>query len=587
MQPPTKDKEIGIGGHIPLPLPELKATHSLVEKSPQEPAPKEEEKDPSPPGIELDPQAKSDFPQIIEHPPDTPTPVDEGASSAEINSPPKPTLPKRPDNYKYVIEDFRLIKTLGDGSYGEVLLAVDTLTLEPFAIKRLYKKNLFNARKHFESLIEKMFLQYFEFPFMPRFVASFQDPENLYMVQEYIENGDLAKLVSGGKVLNKTELRFVAAEMVSILETFQSNGIIHRDIKPENIALDSRFHLRLIDYGCAGLIPMKGVNENIYEVYLNLKERHHPKYDAKKSADKKLANHRHQIAYDEDHRNSVDPVGTERERLERTHTFVGTASYIPPEFLSDSANKDFGCDLWSLGISLYRLATGTFPYPIEIEYETIQAIKGGKLVIKEDLDPKFLHLLWSLLKRNSKDRLGAGGPGTANSIDRLKAHEYFEGIDWANIWTENSPLEKSVLTARRGSWGRSDSIFDNFKSLKRTTIIKSEGKLVKQDSTELPVTLELFSDGVIKVSSFTDDAKDAEWRLTNQSTANSPYPDLVNFNWAGGRSNIKVNSEETGQWVTAIKTIAGTLPSGDDKNDNSSNSGSGSEDEAKDKPKDK
>ncbi len=65
-------------------------------------------------------------------------------------------------------------------------------------------------------------------------------------------NGELFQLMKreGGR-LKLESARFVAAEMVSILEYMHSKGVAHRDLKPANFLLDENFHLKLVDFGTA------------------------------------------------------------------------------------------------------------------------------------------------------------------------------------------------------------------------------------------------------------------------------------------------------------------------------------------------
>ena len=67
---------------------------------------------------------------------------------------------------------------------------------------------------------------------------SLQDPQNLYMVLDFLPGGELFKLIRKQVFMSEEDARFYLAEIILAIDTLHTMGIIYRDLKPENILLD-------------------------------------------------------------------------------------------------------------------------------------------------------------------------------------------------------------------------------------------------------------------------------------------------------------------------------------------------------------
>eukprot|EP00826_Nyctotherus_ovalis_P027425 TRINITY_DN2143_c0_g1_i10.p2 TRINITY_DN2143_c0_g1~~TRINITY_DN2143_c0_g1_i10.p2 ORF type:complete len:146 (+),score=30.73 TRINITY_DN2143_c0_g1_i10:582-1019(+) len=112
--------------------------------------------------------------------------------------------------------------------------------------------------------------------------------------------------------------QYYAMELVNVLEHMKAQKVTHRDIKPENILLDTKWHLKLGDFGTA---------------------------------------------------KSVDTGKLEN----RGSTFVGTAEYVSPEVL-EGKETGLPSDLWALGCILYKFFAGESPFKAATEYLTLRHI---------------------------------------------------------------------------------------------------------------------------------------------------------------------------------------------------------------------
>lgn len=120
--------------------------------------------------------------------------------------------------------------------------------------------------------------------------------------------------------------------------------VIHRDLKPGNIVLDANSHLKLIDFATC-----KVFNPLIKQKIEGLRQRVSFGKTTGLEDDTDLLS------------NSVSQA--------RQYSLVGTEEYIAPETLKDT-DLSYACDLWSLGVILYQLMTGTTPFKGKNSLET-------------------------------------------------------------------------------------------------------------------------------------------------------------------------------------------------------------------------
>lgn len=80
---------------------------------------------------------------------------------------------------------------------------------------------------------------------------AFQDKENLYLLMDYLQGGDLRFHLSEHRRFNQETTKFFVACLVAALEYIHAHKIIHRDIKPENLVLSQEGYLKITDFGIA------------------------------------------------------------------------------------------------------------------------------------------------------------------------------------------------------------------------------------------------------------------------------------------------------------------------------------------------
>lgn len=220
-------------------------------------------------------------------------------------------------SYLLIMTDFEnyyvILKNLDSGQFGSVDLCQDLETNTFFAVKKV-SKLILNRPKTLNLLYNEINIQRkLEHPNIVKLFKVFEDNEFVYLVMEYVKEGNLYKRISSAPEISEREIMIFCQNLFQTLEYIHGCGIIHRDLKPENILLqckDSIFSFKIADFGLA--------------------------------------------CYIKDH--------------ERTCS--GSPGYIAPEMLR-GAPYNSKADIFSAGVISFTLITGFFPFSASNTKETI------------------------------------------------------------------------------------------------------------------------------------------------------------------------------------------------------------------------
>ena len=223
------------------------------------------------------------------------------------------------------IGSWKLGETLGLGSTGKVQLAYNKTTDKHAAIKIISKaifrdqsasgnnSNSFIAQSSTPDSLpygierEIIIMKLLNHPNVLRLYDVWETNNDLYMVLEYAEKGELFNLlVERGPLPENEAIRFFRQIIIGI-SYCHALGIVHRDLKPENLLLDNKFNIKIADFGMAAL-------------------------------------------------------ETEDRLLE---TSCGSPHYAAPEIVSGIPYHGFASDVWSCGVILFALLTGRLPFDEE------------------------------------------------------------------------------------------------------------------------------------------------------------------------------------------------------------------------------
>eukprot|EP00195_Chlamydomonas_chlamydogama_P010294 CAMPEP_0202892906 /NCGR_PEP_ID=MMETSP1392-20130828/2583_1 /ASSEMBLY_ACC=CAM_ASM_000868 /TAXON_ID=225041 /ORGANISM="Chlamydomonas chlamydogama, Strain SAG 11-48b" /LENGTH=513 /DNA_ID=CAMNT_0049577039 /DNA_START=243 /DNA_END=1784 /DNA_ORIENTATION=- len=269
-------------------------------------------------------------------------------------------------------QDFEMLRVVGQGAFGKVFQVQHKVSHRIYAMKVMRKERILQ-KDHSEYVrSERDLLTSVTHPYIVKMRFSFQTPQKLYLVLDFINGGHLFFNLYRQGVFSEDVARLYTAEIVSALAYLHSRGIVHRDLKPENVLLDSEGHVKLTDFGLA-----KG--------------------------------------------NMADDTN-------RTNSFIGTMEYMAPEIV-DGKGHGKAVDWWSTGILLYEMLCGMPPFRAKSRHVLQQQILSGKAKYPKYLSPDAMSLLKGLLARDPSKRLGAGPSGS----DAVKRHPFFRSINWVKL----------------------------------------------------------------------------------------------------------------------------------------------------------
>ncbi|MCD7446997.1 putative serine/threonine protein kinase ireh1 [Datura stramonium] len=269
-------------------------------------------------------------------------------------------------------------------------------------------------------------------PFVVRFFYSFTCRENLYLVMEYLNGGDLYSLLRNLGCLDEEVVRVYIAEVVLALEYLHSLYVVHRDLKPDNLLIAHDGHIKLTDFGLSkvGLINSTDLSGPAVSGTSMM----------------------------EDDESQLSASEHQQERGKK-RSAVGTPDYLAPEILLGTGHG-FTADWWSVGIILFELIVGIPPFNAEHPQKIFDNILNRKIpwpLVPEEMSAEAQDLIDRLLTEDPNMRLGAGG------ASEVKQHPFFRDINWdtlarqkaAFVPASEGALDTSYFTSRF-SWNPSD-----------------------------------------------------------------------------------------------------------------------------------
>lgn len=260
------------------------------------------------------------------------------------------------------LDYYRLIKMIGKGAFGKVFLGVHLLTGKHVAVKSIEKKYIKEESSQKKIFQEVLILKKMKHQKVIRLLEVFENKRYLFIVLEYASKGDMLRYVKRKGRLTEDVAKDLFKQIVSGLRYCHQNLVLHRDIKLDNILLDENKNVKICDFGVSRFVKKGQV----------IKEQ------------------------------------------------CGTPAYIAPEIIRDKGYEGCYADIWSLGVVLYAMVTGTVPFKADNIEDLHKVILKGKYSIPSFLSENCKDLLSKMLKLNPYSRI---------SIDVLDEHPWFEKVE--------------------------------------------------------------------------------------------------------------------------------------------------------------
>ena len=269
------------------------------------------------------------------------------------------------------LNDLYYIKFLGKGKFGSVSLVHNQQNI--YAIKAISIKMVEKEKMLWKYFVnERNIMLSLDHPFIVKMVKSLRNKKYCFILMEFVNQINLDEHLSNlsrrKSKKNIYETQFYIGSILLMLEYLQKKYIAHRDIKPSNIMIDANGYLKMIDFGTAKVLK------------------------------------------------------------DYTSTIIGTPHYIAPEILQGKGYS-LSCDFWSLGICMYEIFYGIYPFGNTAN----EVIDIYKEVLKKNLcfpseSSKYAHVnafIRELLAKKVNERVC--------NVSKLKQKTFFEGFEFNKL----------------------------------------------------------------------------------------------------------------------------------------------------------
>ncbi|XP_078792182.1 serine/threonine-protein kinase MARK2 isoform X21 [Oryzias latipes] len=268
------------------------------------------------------------------------------------------------------IGQYRLLKTIGKGNFAKVKLARHVLTGKEVAVKIIDKTQL-NSSSLQKLFREVRIMKLLNHPNIVKLFEVIETDKTLYLVMEYASGGEVFDyLVAHGRMKEK-EARAKFRQIVSAVQYCHQKCIVHRDLKAENLLLDAEMNIKIADFGFSNEFTLG---------------------------------------------NKLD-------------TFCGSPPYAAPELFQGKKYDGPEVDVWSLGVILYTLVSGSLPFDGQNLKELRERVLRGKYRIPFYMSTDCENLLKKFLILN---------PSKRGSLEQIMRDR------WMNVGYEEEELKPYI-----------------------------------------------------------------------------------------------------------------------------------------------
>ncbi|CAG9862721.1 unnamed protein product [Phyllotreta striolata] len=266
-------------------------------------------------------------------------------------------------------EDFKLVRLIGSGSFGKVVMCRYKDNDRLYAMKIMEKVNVVKTKQVYHTISEIRLLDALRFPFIINLEYFFKNNVYLFIVMPFINGGEMFFHLRAAKKFEESLSKFYAVQVLLALEYCHNMGVVYRDLKPENILIESSGYLKITDLGFCKRIDSQ-----------------------------------------------------------RTYTLCGTPEYLAPEIIL-SQGYNYSVDWWSYGILLFEMSAGFPPFNARDHLRLYEKIVSGKYVHPPHFSRALKDLTTHFLQLDRSKRYGVIRGGTKE----IKSHDWFKSVDFEMI----------------------------------------------------------------------------------------------------------------------------------------------------------
>ena len=288
------------------------------------------------------------------------------------------------------VDDFEILQVLGKGSFGFVAKVKSRLNHKIYAMKQIDFSTIDDKRIIDLCINETKLLKELNHSLIIKYYKSIKEENLLYIIMEFMDNGDLGGMLKANKTLEKPikeeKIYDIFIQSMKSLSYIHSKKLAHRDIKPDNLFISVDGCVKLGDFGVsATIIDKSEKNKNLK--YLN----------------------------DYNKNNIKDSIIGD---VICKQTVIGTPPFMSPEMINETI-YDLKTDVYSMGVTFFEICFWHLPRVPAL------SIDGGiKLVDvpirnnKDEYSKELIDIIYKMIERDKNQR------PDSDTVLNLLIHEF-------------------------------------------------------------------------------------------------------------------------------------------------------------------